>query len=65
MVIAIDGPAGVGKSSIAKKIAEKMGIFYLNSGNFYRAITLFLLEKNIDIKNEKAVMDAASQCNIS
>ena len=40
MVIAIDGPAGVGKSSIAKKIAEKMGIFYLNSGNFYRAITL-------------------------
>ncbi|MBQ7747038.1 MAG: (d)CMP kinase, partial [Spirochaetia bacterium] len=55
MVIAIDGPAGVGKSSIAKKIAERMGIFYLNSGNFYRAITLYLLGKNIDIKDEKAV----------
>ena len=65
MVIAIDGPAGVGKSSIAKKIAEKMGIFYLNSGNFYRAITLYLLGKNIDIKDEKAVIDAASQCDIT
>ena len=65
MVIAIDGPAGVGKSSIAKKIAERMGIFYLNSGNFYRAITLYLLGKNIDIKNEKAVIDAASQCDIT
>lgn len=65
MVIAIDGPAGVGKSSIAKKIAERMGIFYLNSGNFYRAITLYLLGKNIDIKDEKAVIDAASQCDIT
>ena len=65
MVIAIDGPAGVGKSSIARIIAEKMGIFYLNSGNFYRAITLYLLEKNVDIKDEKAVTDAASQCHIT
>ena len=65
MVIAIDGPAGVGKSSIAKKIAERMGLFYLNSGNFYRAITLYLLGKNIDIKDEKAVIDAASQCDIT
>ena len=65
MVIAIDGPAGVGKSTIAKAIAEKMGIFYLNSGNFYRAITLYLLEKNIDIKDEKAVVAAAEQCDIT
>ena len=65
MVIAIDGPAGVGKSSIAKKIAENMGIFYLNSGNFYRAITLYLLEKNVDIKDEKAVIEAASKCDIT
>lgn len=65
MVIAIDGPAGVGKSSIAKKIAENMGIFYLNSGNFYRAITLYLLEQNVDIKDEKAVIEAASKCDIT
>ena len=65
MVIAIDGPAGVGKSSIAKKIAERMGIFYLNSGNFYRAITLYLLEKNIDVKDTEKVIKAAGECDIT
>ena len=65
MVIAIDGPAGVGKSSIAKRIAERMGIFYLNSGNFYRAITLALLEKHIDIKDTQAVIQAAGECHIT
>ncbi|MBO4409438.1 MAG: (d)CMP kinase, partial [Spirochaetales bacterium] len=34
MIVAIDGPAGVGKSSIAKMIAVKLGLYYLNSGNF-------------------------------
>ena len=65
MVIAIDGPAGVGKSTIAKAIAEKMGIFYLNSGNFYRAITLYLLKKNIDIKDTDKVVKAAGECDIT
>jgi len=39
MVVAIDGPAGVGKSSIAKLVAERSGFSYLNSGSFYRAYT--------------------------
>jgi cytidylate kinase len=39
MVVAIDGPAGVGKSTIAKMIAAKCGFYYLNSGSFYRAYT--------------------------
>ena len=39
MVVAIDGPAGVGKSSIARMIADKCGFYYLNSGSFYRAYT--------------------------
>ncbi len=42
MVVAIDGPAGTGKSTIAKIIAEKLGIVFLNSGSFYRAITIAL-----------------------
>lgn len=42
MVVAIDGPAGTGKSTIAKLISEKLGIVFLNSGSFYRAITLAL-----------------------
>ena len=39
MVVAIDGPAGVGKSSIAKMVASQSGFSYLNSGSFYRAYT--------------------------
>ena len=45
--IAIDGPAGAGKSTIAKKIANKLGIIYINTGLMYRAITFKALEKNI------------------
>lgn len=48
MIIALDGPAGVGKSTIASRIAEKTGFFYLNSGNFYRAVTLSALENGIN-----------------
>ena len=61
MVIAIDGPAGTGKSTIAHIIAEKLGITYLNSGSFYRAITLATLEKNIDITDDKTLIDFAKK----
>ena len=44
MIVAIDGPAGVGKSSISTRISKLTGFFYLNSGNFYRAVTLSVLE---------------------
>ncbi|MBQ6029427.1 MAG: (d)CMP kinase, partial [Treponema sp.] len=57
MIIAIDGPAGTGKSTIAGIIAKKLGITYLNSGSFYRAITLACLENSIDISNPQAVID--------
>ena len=65
MVIAIDGPAGVGKSSIAKMIAGKMGIFYLNSGNFYRAVTLKLLRKGISPENQEEVVRIAENTDIT
>jgi len=57
MVIAIDGPAGTGKSTIAGIIAKKLHVTYLNSGSFYRALTLALLNGGIDLKDEKAVLD--------
>jgi len=47
MVIAIDGPAGSGKSTIARLLAERLGFTYINSGNLYRAITLRCLRKGI------------------
>ena len=61
MIIAIDGPAGVGKSSIAGKIAAEYGFYYLNSGLFYRAITLKVLEEGIDPVDNDNVEKSASQ----
>lgn len=57
MIIAIDGPAGTGKSTIANIIADKLHITFLNSGGFYRTLTMALLDAGIDIKDEKAVLD--------
>ena len=57
MIIAIDGPAGTGKSTIASLIAKKLGITYLNSGSFYRALTYALNNSDIDINDENAVIE--------
>ena len=45
--IAIDGPAGAGKSTIAKKIAQKLNYIYVDTGAMYRAMALFLLRQGI------------------
>ena len=50
-VIAIDGPAASGKSTIANLLAQKLGIYYINTGNMYRGATLIALERNIDLNN--------------
>ena len=44
--IAIDGPAGAGKSTIAKQLAKKLGYIYVDTGAMYRAISLYLIRKN-------------------
>lgn len=56
MVIAIDGPAGTGKSTIASIIAEKLKVVFLNSGSFYRALTLALLDSSVDLQSEADVV---------
>ena len=53
MIIAIDGPAGVGKSTISKMLAEKYGLLYLNTGNIYRAACLYSMRKDAEGKDEK------------
>jgi len=65
MVIAIDGPAGSGKSTIAKLLAEKLDFTYINSGNLYRAITLGCLRQKIDISDSEKVIEFAKNINIS
>lgn len=64
MVIAIDGPAGSGKSTIAKMIAEKLNVTFLNSGSFYRGITLSLLDNNISLTDENIICDYASLLDV-
>lgn len=60
----MDGPAGTGKSTIAGLIAKKLNITYLNSGSFYRALTLAVNEANIDLSNSNAVVDFCKKQNL-
>lgn len=61
MVVAIDGPAGVGKSSIAKMIAQQLGLYYLNSGNFYRGVTYRILSQGLDPMDPEVCIRQASE----
>lgn len=55
MIIAIDGPAGAGKSTIAKLLAAKLGILYLDTGAMYRAVGLKALNSGVSVTDEAAV----------
>lgn len=55
MNIAIDGPAGAGKSTIAKRLAKKLGFIYVDTGAMYRAMAYYFLQHDIDAKDEKAI----------
>ena len=57
MNVAIDGPAGAGKSTIAKLCAKKMDLIYVDTGAMYRAVALYLLESGIDVNDRSAVAD--------
>lgn len=55
MVIAIDGPAGAGKSTVARRVAQILKIQYLDTGAMYRAFTYFVLQHDIDLNNLEAI----------
>ena len=63
-IIAIDGPAGSGKGTIAKIIADKCNLLYIDSGATYRCVALAMLKNNIDINNEEKVIELAKNLDI-
>ena len=56
IAVAIDGPAGSGKSTVAKKIAARLGLIYIDTGAMYRTVALFCMRKGVDTKNEEEVV---------
>ena len=59
VLVAIDGPAGVGKSTVARQCARQAGFLYINSGSFYRAITHAVLKRYVDPADKDAVVGVA------
>ena len=64
MIIAIDGPAGSGKSTTARLLAKKLDFIYLDTGAMYRAVTLFFLDNKIDLTNSDEVSSALNKINL-
>jgi len=64
-VVAIDGPAASGKSSVARELARRLGFVYVNSGAIYRAITWHLLEKGITAEDFDGVVQALESASIT
>ncbi len=63
-IIAIDGPAGAGKSTVARMVAKQLGLLYLDTGAMYRAITLAVLQAGIDITDEASIAIVANRAQI-
>jgi cytidylate kinase len=64
MIIAIDGPAGSGKSTVARGVARRLGFTYLDSGALYRAVTLLALEREADLDDAAVLSTLASEASI-
>jgi cytidylate kinase len=62
-IVAIDGPAGAGKSTIAKALAVSLNIPYLDTGAMYRMVTYAALRDGIDLNDESGVADVAKRMN--
>ncbi|BAY17241.1 cytidylate kinase [Nostoc sp. HK-01] len=63
-IIAIDGPAGAGKSTVARQVAAELGLVYLDTGAMYRAMTWLVVQKGIALDDECAIAELAHTCNI-
>ena len=64
MNIAIDGPAGAGKSTIARRVAKEKGYIYVDTGAMYRAIGLYFMNEGVDAENAAAVLEALAAIQV-
>lgn len=64
MIVAVDGPAGAGKSTVSKLLAQKLGFIYIDTGAMYRALTLKALESGIRTNDEDALLYLAKKTSI-
>lgn len=64
VIVAIDGPAGSGKSTVAKLLAEKLGFFYLDTGALYRALTLAAIRSGTEITDRRRLVELAKTIRI-
>lgn len=64
MIVTIDGPAGTGKSTVARILADRLGFQFLNTGAMYRAVAYACLQKHLELSNEQAVGEVANSLEI-
>ena len=65
IAVAIDGPAGAGKSTIARRAAKEIGFIYVDTGALYRTIGLFMLEHGVEVKSQAAVCEQLKNVEVS
>ncbi|MFH1394679.1 MAG: (d)CMP kinase [Candidatus Omnitrophota bacterium] len=63
-VVAIDGPAGSGKSTVSRFVAERLGFMYIDTGAMYRALTLKIMRENIDFSDEERIIEISEKLNL-
>ncbi len=65
MNVAIDGPAGAGKSTIAKEVAKELGYIYVDTGAMYRAIALYLLRNGVKAEDNESISAKCTEANVT
>lgn len=63
--VAIDGPAGAGKSTIARAVAKRMNLIYVDTGMMYRAMALFVLRQKTDLQDRKKIAEACEKAEVT
>ncbi|MBX5466633.1 MAG: (d)CMP kinase [Firmicutes bacterium] len=65
LVIAVDGPAGAGKSTVARRVADRLGLEYLDTGAMYRALALKALRRGVDLRDEEQLAELLATSDIA